>query len=336
MASLTLPSLARMGLLRAAAGPLALAQMRALHTTVPVLRATMSAPTGSFSTQTPETKETNAKQTTAPSATVTVKDSQAGYETVHFNTITAAGTAKEYTLAHPIWTAEECDTVNVTHREPKGFVDKLAYGTVQACRKGFDIVTGYDRKPMTEDRWLTRIVFLETVAGVPGMVAAMTRHLHSLRRLRRDHGWIHTLLEEAENERMHLLTAMTMKKPGLFMRSMIIGAQGVFVTGFSLAYLLSPRFCHRFVGYLEEEAVKTYTHCLKELDAGKLPMWQNTIAPEVARNYWKLPEDASMRDLIAQIRADEAHHRVVNHNFSDLAVVEKKTGVAVNPYGPGR
>lgn len=39
-----------------------------------------------------------------------------------------------------------------------------------------------------------RIIFLETVAGVPGMVAAMTRHLQSLRRMRRDHGWIHTLL----------------------------------------------------------------------------------------------------------------------------------------------
>ena len=39
-----------------------------------------------------------------------------------------------------------------------------------------------------------RICFLETVAGVPGMVAAMTRHLHSLRRLKRDFGWIHTLL----------------------------------------------------------------------------------------------------------------------------------------------
>lgn len=39
-----------------------------------------------------------------------------------------------------------------------------------------------------------RIIFLETVAGVPGMVAAMTRHLQSLRKMRRDHGWIHTLL----------------------------------------------------------------------------------------------------------------------------------------------
>ncbi len=39
-----------------------------------------------------------------------------------------------------------------------------------------------------------RIIMLETVAGVPGMVAAMTRHLYSLRRMSRDHGWIHTLL----------------------------------------------------------------------------------------------------------------------------------------------
>ena len=41
-----------------------------------------------------------------------------------------------------------------------------------------------------------------SAAGVPGMVAGMLRHLHSLRRMERDHGWIHTMLEEAENERM--------------------------------------------------------------------------------------------------------------------------------------
>jgi len=38
---------------------------------------------------------------------------------------------------------------------------------------------------------------------------------------------------------------------------------GVFVTLFMMAYLISPRFCHRSVGYLEEEAVKTYTLCLE-------------------------------------------------------------------------
>ena len=38
---------------------------------------------------------------------------------------------------------------------------------------------------------------------------------------------------------------------------------GMFVTLFSLVYLISPKYCHRFVGYLEEEAVRTYTHCLE-------------------------------------------------------------------------
>lgn len=49
--------------------------------------------------------------------------------------------------------------------------------------------------------------------------------------------------------------------------------QGVFFNAYFLAYLISPRSCHAFVGYLEEEAVKTYTHALHDLDAGRLPEW---------------------------------------------------------------
>ena len=59
---------------------------------------------------------------------------------------------------------------------------------------------------MSESKYLTRAIFLETIAAVPGMVAGMHRHMRSLRTLRPDGGWIHHLLEEAENERMHLLT----------------------------------------------------------------------------------------------------------------------------------
>ena len=63
---------------------------------------------------------------------------------------------------------------------------------------------------MTEKKYLTRNVFLESVAGVPGMVAGMLRHLHSMRRMKRDNGWIETLLEESYNERMHLLIFLKM------------------------------------------------------------------------------------------------------------------------------
>lgn len=134
----------------------------------------------------------------------------------------------------------------------------------------------------------------------------------------RDHGWIHTLLEEAENERMHLLTFLQLKQPSLFFRAMVLLSQGVFFNFFFLTYLVSPRFCHRFVGYLEEEAVKTYTHCLSDIDAGKLPQWENKKVPEIAQKYWLLPPEATIRDLILAVRADEACHSHVNHTFSSM------------------
>lgn len=128
-------------------------------------------------------------------------------------------------------------------------------------------------KPLDEAQWFVRFIFLESIAGVPGMVAGMLRHLHSIRRLKRDNGWIETLLEESYNERMHLLTFMKMCEPGWFMRLMILGAQGVYFNAMFLSYLISPKICHRFVGYLEEEAVHTYTRCLKEIDEGMMPKW---------------------------------------------------------------
>ena len=130
---------------------------------------------------------------------------------------------------------------------------------------------------------------------------------------------IETLLEEAYNERMHLLTFLKIAEPGRFMRLMILGAQGVFYNGFFLAYLISSRTCHRFVGYLEEEAVLTYTRLIADLDAGRLPKWQNLEAPEIAVKYWNMPEShRKMRDLMLYVRADEAKHREVNHTLGNL------------------
>jgi len=103
------------------------------------------------------------------------------------------------------------------------------------------------------------------------MVGGMLRHLKSLRSLQRDNGWIHYLLEEAENERMHLFIFLNLRSPGIALRTFIIAAQGVFFNFYFLLYLLTPKTAHRFVGYLEEEAVITYTNLLKDYDAGKLP-----------------------------------------------------------------
>jgi len=195
---------------------------------------------------------------------------------------------------------------------------------VRALRWGTDLATGYrhdENRPyvMSERKWLVRFIFLETVAGVPGMMGAMLRHFRSLRAMKRDNGWIETLLEDAYNERMHLLTFLKMAEPGWFMKLMILGAQGVFSNGFFLAYLVSPATCHRFVGYLEEEATKTYTLAIEDLDKGHLPGWNDLDAPEIAVKYWNMPEGhRKMRDLLLYIRADEAKHREIHHTMGNL------------------
>ncbi len=68
---------------------------------------------------------------------------------------------------------------------------------------------------------------------------------------------------------------MTLRKPPLWFRGLVVIAQGVFYNFFCtcivtmvrithkltcnvvFSYLISPKLCHRFVGYLEEEAIVT-------------------------------------------------------------------------------
>lgn len=229
---------------------------------------------------------------------------------------------------HPEATEQQLKAIQLDHREPRTLSDSIAYNMVRFLRWGTDLATGYRHDPnkpyvMSERKWLVRFIFLETVAGVPGMMAGMLRHFRSLRRMKRDNGWIETMLEDAYNERMHLLTFLKMAEPGRFMKLMILGAQGVFSNGFFLAYLMSPKTCHRFVGYLEEEATKTYTYAIEDLESGKLPGWENLEAPEIAVKYWNMPEGKrTMKDLLYYIRADEAKHREIHHTLGNLDQAE--------------
>ncbi|KAI0248592.1 alternative oxidase-domain-containing protein [Lactifluus subvellereus] len=170
------------------------------------------------------------------------------------------------------------------------------------------------REKYTADK---RILFFESIAGVPGMVAATLRYLRSLRLMRRDSGWIHTLLEEAENERMHLMSFMTLRNPGIPLRALVLAAQGVFYNVFFMSYIISPKICHRFVGYLEE-AVITYTRAIEELEKGHLPRWEKLDAPSIAKDYWRLPENATMKGVLYAVRSDETTHRFVNHSLGNL------------------
>ncbi|KAI0232909.1 Alternative oxidase, mitochondrial [Lamellibrachia satsuma] len=202
---------------------------------------------------------------------------------------------------------------------------EFAYRIVKVLKFIMDTATGFNRQVRTEKMWIDRICFLEAIAVVPPMMGAMTRHISSLRRMDSDHGWIKTLLEEAENERMHLMVGMCLKQPSTLFRNVISFSQVNFALWWLLAYVISPRFCNTFVGYLEEEAVFTYTKCLWNIEHGQIQHWKTMAAPKIAIEYWQLPDDATMKDVIFHIRADEDHHRIVNHTLAML----KKSNIKI-------
>ncbi|MEO6360549.1 MAG: alternative oxidase [Sphingomicrobium sp.] len=218
---------------------------------------------------------------------------------------------------------EEAHATPTVHHMPSGFSDRFALGFTKLLR--FCADTFFAK------RYGHRAVVLETVAAVPGMVGAMFTHLTCLRRMKDDEGWIRTLLEEAENERMHLMTFIEIAKPTLFERLVILLAQWIFLVLFSVLYLLSSRTAHRVVGYFEEEAVTSYTFYLKEIDEGRSP---NVPAPAIARHYWKMADEATLRDVVLLVRADEAHHRDVNHGFASKLGGTPADGAGVAPYPP--
>jgi ubiquinol oxidase len=193
------------------------------------------------------------------------------------------------------------------HHKPENLSDRIALGFTKLLR--FIADTFFKKK------YGHRAVVLETVAAVPGMVGGMLIHLKSLRRIKEDKGWIKTLLDEAENERMHLMTFINIAQPTLFERFLIMFAQFIFIVLYLFIYLISPRTAHRIVGYFEEEAVISYSQYLKEVEDGKI---ENVKAPKIAIDYWNLPLNSTLKDVIKVVRDDEAGHRDVNHGYANI------------------
>ena len=164
-------------------------------------------------------------------------------------------------------------------------------------------------------RYGHRAVVLETIAGVPGMVAGMLIHLRSLRKMKTGYGaQIREMLAEAENERMHLMFFIEIAKPNSFERLLVICAQGVFMSFYLFMYIFFPKTSHRMIGYFEDEAVKSYTEYLELVESGLV---MNIKAPKIAIDYYGLSKKAKLSDLIKSVRADEMHHSEVNHSYAD-------------------
>ena len=202
----------------------------------------------------------------------------------------------------------EIDSANGSqvHLHPECFSDSVALFITRSLRFFADT--------FFKKRYGHRAVVLETIAAVPGMVGGMLAHFKSLRKMIDDGDFIKELLEEADNERMHLMTFIAIAKPSGFERFIILAGQFIFGAFYTILYIFFKRTAHRMVGYFEEEAVFSYTEYLQEIDSGKIP---NVPAPDIAINYWGLDKNASLREVIEVIRDDEAGHRDRNHAIAD-------------------
>jgi len=164
-------------------------------------------------------------------------------------------------------------------------------------------------------RYGHRAVVLETVAGVPGIVAGVWLHLKSLRKMKTGYGPdIREMLSEAENERMHLMFFIEIAKPNWFERYLVLFAQLIFMIFYFILYVIDYKTAHRMIAYFEEEAVKSYTDYLGLVERGEV---ENVPAPRLAIQYYEMGSNAKLSDLIRHVRADEQHHSEVNHKYAN-------------------
>merc|ERR1719171_784318 len=239
-------------------------------------------------------------------------------------------------MVNHLWTREEIDE-RVAHQPqhvPTSMVDRsIRFFVKEMLYKGFNYFSGFNYENPTPRSCAFRLIMLESIAGIPGMVAGVCRHFTSLRTLERDHGWIHTLLEEAQNERMHLMVCLKMFDAGLLTRMSVIVAQYICVPLLTAVYLVRPQAMHRFVGYLEETAVKTYTDLVRIVRTEGTELnkaWSDVPASNLAKTYWNMDKDAMWVDVLEQMLADESNHRDVNHTFADIAQTDPNPFVVKN------
>ena len=191
------------------------------------------------------------------------------------------------------------------------FTEKVSDKTAMAMTKFFRFFAD----TFFSKRYGHRAVVLETIAGVPGMVGGMLLHMRSLRKMERGNGtMIQELLDEAVNERKHLMFFIEVAQPNWFERALIVVAQLIFFTFYLFMYIFFTRTAHKMIAYFEEEAVRSYTSYLHMIENKQIA---DVSAPQIAVEYYDLTENARLSDMIRCVRADEARHADANHRFAD-------------------
>lgn len=205
-------------------------------------------------------------------------------------------------VPHNIFSSEHSlNGVQLACMRPGTFADSAAFSASQALQMAFRSVTTLVQ--VNEHNWLRRLSFLSVMSAAPGRALAGTGNATAGCR------WVQGLVSESEREKLRLDILLHLQAPGLLSRALLSTTQAALECGYSLAHVVSPKFCRWLVGYVEEESVKAYTQLLKDIDSGLLPKFAGGVAPAAARAHFALPEGAPLSEVFKCMLAEGMHSR---------------------------
>lgn len=205
-----------------------------------------------------------------------------------------------------VWEKEEIqERMDTLYKHtPVTMADKIMHKIMYGSYVTFNALTRFNVQNPSPQSCVWRLILLESVAGVPGFLAASHRHFSAIRHLKRDFGWINTLLEEAENERMHLMICMKMFDAGLITRAVVVAAQLLMTPFLAGLYAVHPKAClplRRLPGRNGVLHLQTDHHLRPHARHGAaLRMGQ----PQGASNRARLLQPARGRDVGGRARAN--------------------------------
>lgn len=93
-------------------------------------------------------------------------------------------------MPHLSYSKKDSEKLKVFHIKPEKMADRAALMTVKWVSFLVNTLSRYNMGTMTEKKWLTRTLILETLSGVPAVVGGLARHMRILRLFKKDNGWI--------------------------------------------------------------------------------------------------------------------------------------------------
>lgn len=220
------------------------------------------------------------------------------------------------------YTEAYLESVVPVHQLPRRWYERAAWRWLLAVRTVVGLLTGtFGRSQRVSERQLARRAMMLNCDGqATALSAVVIGHCRSMVRNTSDSGWVHTLAAEVECMRAQYAIWAALSPPSTMERIFDLMLTLNLLTQCCIVYLVAPSIIHAYQVYRAGEDLfwlGTTRHMLGR--PGRLPTWEQAKAPGPAHAFYALPPDASFKDVLRRMMADEASLRAINHQLAGLA-----------------